>query len=75
MKANIIGKKPRSSAQCAWKGCTRRAYFDRQPLAIRCGYCLRIYCRLHAHRHFGTENVQQQARTIARMIIATLEKQ
>lgn len=59
-------KKSAISAVCEWPKCSRRVRFvlplrsfttgpnTPTPLAIRCAYCLRVFCLRHAYRHFQT---------------------
>lgn len=69
----ILTSRKRASVRCSHHKCERRVYFDAQPLAIRCGYCLQVYCRSHALKHFGVENIDRQAKQIAKIIRRFLE--
>ncbi len=70
------------STTCANQKCKRRVRFapvpttvewsprSRTPLAIRCAFCLRVYCLRCALKHFGSERDRSLAGVVAQHLVA-----
>ena len=70
------------STTCANPKCKRRVRFapvpttvewsprSRTPLAIRCAFCLRVYCLRCSLKHFGSERDRRLAGVVAQHLVA-----
>lgn len=71
---------------CSEKRCGRKVYWDpfirswstrgeavlksTPAVAIRCAFCLRVFCLACAHKHFKVENEERFAALVAKRVVA-----